>query len=144
MRCLVLAAATVILAACGGDSSGPGVNVTGNWLYSVSNLSNGSLTCSSSGTTLSVSQTGTTFSGSYSGGTLTCTTPSGTSSVAIGSGTVVSGSVSGSSVSFDLDTSDWRNTGTITGGSMSGTVTVHLTINATDYILTGNFGAARS
>lgn len=144
MRKLLPLIAVAVLAACGGDSSGPGTSVAGSWLYSVSNLSSGSLTCSSSGTTLSITQSGSSFSGSYSGGTLTCITPSGSSSVAIGGGAVVSGSISGNSVSFNLDTSDWHNSGTITGGSMSGTVTVHLTVDGTTYTLTGNFGAARS
>jgi hypothetical protein len=136
--------AITFLAACGGDTSGPGNNVTGSWLYSVSNLTSGSLTCSSSGTTLSITQSSSSFSGSYAGGTLTCLTPSGSSSVAIGGGAVVSGSISGSNVSFDLDTGDWHNTGTINGGSMSGTVTVQLVISGTTYVLSGNFGAARS
>lgn len=144
MRKLLPLIAVVVFAACGGDSSGPGTNVSGSWLYSVSNLSSGSVTCSSSGTTLSITQSGSTFSGSYSGGTLTCNTPSGSSSVAIGGGAVVSGSISGNSVSFNLDTSDWHNSGTMTGGSMSGTVTVYLTVDGTTYTLTGNFGAARS
>ncbi len=144
MRRLLIPAVVLVLVACGGDSSGPGTNLTGSWLYSVSNLTTGGLTCASSGTTLSITQTGNTFSGSYSGGTLTCTTASGTTSVLIGTGTVVSGSLSGNTVSFNLDTSDWHNVGTLSGGSMSGTVTVLLTLNGTNYTLTGHFGAARS
>lgn len=144
MRRFVIPAVVLVLVACGGDSSGPGTNLTGNWLYSVSNLTTGGLRCSSSGTTLSITQSGSTFSGSYSGGTMTCTSASGASSFLIGTGTIISGSLSGNSVSFDLDSSDCHNVGTLTGSSISGTVTVLLTVDATNYTLTGNFGAARS
>ena len=143
MRRLFILAAITTLAACG-DSTSPGPNLGGSWLYSVSNLTSGSVTCSSSGTTLSITQSGATFSGSYSGGTLTCLTPSGSSSGLIGTGAVVSGSLSGNAVSFDLDTGDWHNSGSISGGSMSGSVTVRLTISGTTFVLSGNFGAARS
>lgn len=143
MRKLLMLIAISTLAACG-DSTSPGVDVAGSWLYSVSNLTSGSVTCASSGTTLSITQSGTTFSGSYSGGTITCLTPSGSSSGLIGTGAVVSGSISGNVVTFDLDTGDWHNSGSISGGSMSGTVSVRLTISGTTYVLSGSFGAARS
>src|SRR5919198_5698041 len=44
---------------------------------------------------------------------------------------LVSGSVAGNNVSFDLDRSDWHNSGVINGSSMSGAVTVHLTVSGT-------------
>ena len=68
----------------------------------------------------------------------------GSSSALIGSGTVVSGTLSGNSVTFNLDTSDWHNSGTISGSSMSGSVTVQLNVSGTIYFLSGTFGAARS
>ena len=142
-----VALTALLAAACGGDSSGPGSNnavpLTGSWSYSTSNLSAIGVTCNSSGTILTVTQVGSTFSGTYSGGTLSCTSSSGTVSGAVGSGVVVSGSLVGNAVSFDLDTSDWRNTGSVTGNSMSGTVTVRVVVSGTLYTLTGAFGAAR-
>lgn len=143
---LLAALATLAVTACG-DSSGPGSNnappLTGSWSYSTTNLNAIGVTCNSSGTILTITQSGSTFSGSYSGGTLSCTSSSGTLSGAIGTGVVVSGSVVGNSVSFDLDTSDWRNSGSISGNSMSGTVTVRVVVSGTPYTLTGAFGAAR-
>lgn len=142
-RLLYLALATVGLAACGKDSTGPNINLTGNWSYSTSNITDGSVSCSSSGTTLSVTQQGNTFSGTYSGGTLTCQTSGGSGSNTVGTGIVATGSIAGNGVTFDLDTSDWRNTGTLSGNSMSGTVLVRLVIGGTTYFLSGNWAAAK-
>ena len=143
---VVLASALAALAAgCGGgDSTGPKTNLSGNWIYSASNLSaGGSLTCNVSGVGVSITQSGSTFSGSYNGGTISCTDPSGTYGGAIGSGTVVNGALSGNSVSFDLDTSDWHDTGSVNGSSMSGTVVIHLVVNGSAVIVSGSWGAAR-
>lgn len=130
--------------ACGGDGTGPGINLTGNWLYSTSNVSGSGLSCSSSGTTLSITQQGSTFSGTYSGGTITCNIGGVTESAPIGVGSVVSGSLAGTAVTFDLDTSDWRNSGTVSGNSMSGSLIVRLVIDNVAYTLTGNWGASRT
>jgi hypothetical protein len=142
-RLLSLALTAILATACSKDSTGPSINLSGNWSYSTSNIASGSVTCSSSGTTMSITQSGNTFSGTYNGGTLTCQTPGGTGSDVIGSGIVATGSLSGSNVNFDLDTSDWHNTGALSGNSMSGTVTVHLVIGGTTYVLAGNWAAAR-
>jgi hypothetical protein len=132
----------ILLTACGKDSSGPSTpNVTGNWIYNTSNLSGGGLSCSSFGTAMMLTQQGTTFSGSYSGGTLSCV---GVGSSNIGTGTVVSGILAGANgIAFDMDTQDWRNTGTITGTSMSGTVRVKVNDGTTDQVLNGSFAASR-
>src|SRR3954466_1941519 len=94
--------ALLSLIACGGtDNSGPSssANVSGIWSASVSNMSGGGISCSSSApTALTLNQTGSTFSGSYSGGELTCSGPGGTSSGPVGTGSVINGTVSGNSV----------------------------------------------
>ena len=135
----------VTLAGCGGgDSTGPKINLSGTWAYSASNLSaGGSLTCNVSGVGVSITQSGSTFSGSYNGGSISCADASGTYGGTIGSGTVVNGSVSGNNVSFDLDTNDWHDTGSVNGSSMSGTVVIHLVVNGSSVIVSGSWGAAR-
>ncbi len=92
---------------------------------------------------LNITQAGTTFTGTYSGGSMICTALG--QSVTLGpfQGTVVNGAINGTSVSFDLDTQDWRNTGTISGSSMSGQVTVRLDFGAGPVTLSGNWSAAR-
>jgi hypothetical protein len=137
--------------ACGGDNgagpagpnSNPATNLSGDWRYATANVSGSGISCSSSGTVLTITQQGNAFSGSYSGGTLTCTTGGPTQSVAVGTGAVVAGTVSGSTVSFDLDTSDWHDTGSVSGNSMSGSVTVRLAVDYQTFTLTGNWGASR-
>ena len=128
----------LLAAACSKDSTGP-VSVNGQWTYNASNLTTGSFTCNVSGTTLSITQSGGTFSGTYSGGTLTCNG----STANVGSGTVVSGTLAGSGVTFNFDTPDWHNTGTVSGASMSGNVTVRLVSGGTTYVLNGTWAASK-
>jgi hypothetical protein len=98
-----------------------------------------------SGTTLTLQQAGSTFTGSYTGGTVTCTGPGGTFSDDVGAGIVANGSIAGSNVSFDFDSSDHRHTGTLSGNSISGTVTIRLDLGSPLGVvtLTGNFAAVR-
>ena len=142
--------AAILVAACGKDATSPTApnvpsvpSVAGQWSYSTTNISAGGLTCSSSGTTLTITQQGTSFSGSYGGGTLTCSSAGGSQSAPIGTGIVLNGTISGSSVTFDLDTSDWHNGGTINGNSMSGTATIRVVVGGVLYTLTGTWGASR-
>lgn len=133
--------------ACGDDNgAGPGsVNVTGTWSASLTNLSGSGVSCSSTTPTqLTLDQTGTTFSGSYNGGELFCSGPGGTGPVPVGSGSVVNGTVSGSNLSFDLDTPDFHHTGTVSGSSMSGTAqwTMDVGLPLGMVTLTGNWEAA--
>lgn len=130
--------------ACGGEGTGPGINLSGNWLYSTTNVSGSGLSCSSGGTLLSVTHQGGSFSGTYSGGTITCNIGGVTESGPLGVGTVVSGSLAGTAVTFDLDTSDWRNSGTVSGNSMSGSLVVRLVVDNVTHTLTGNWGASRT
>jgi hypothetical protein len=138
-------AVLAIVSCGGGDVSGPtNANIAGSWTYTMTNLAGGGLTCFSSGTTMTFSQSGATFTGTYSGGTLSCSAPGfGPVSQTIGNGTIATGTVNINSVSFDLDTSDWRNTGTVSGNSISGTVVVRFTSGSTSVILNGSFAAIK-
>ena len=152
MRRILLLLLIPVFLACGddgGDTTGPSIpSVAGSWTYNASNLSGGgiSISCSVSGTSLVLTQSGGTFTGSYSGGTISCSGETGTPSVPVGSGTVANGSVtSAGAVSFDFDTQDWQNTGTLSGNSISGTATVRIDLGSPTGVVTvsGNFSAAR-
>jgi hypothetical protein len=120
MKRLLAVSIIVLLAACDGSTEPPKVNVTGNWAIAWPSMTGSGgyagLTCSISGMTLSVTQTGQSFSGTYSSSTITCNG----NAVAATAGVVVSGTVSGNSVSFDLDNATTHQTGTISGNTMSG------------------------
>jgi len=127
----------------GGNGTGGTVQLNGNWLYSSANLTSSPVTCSTSGTTLQLTQTGSTVTGTYSGGTITCSAGAGSQTLAIASGTVAGGTVSGSSISFDLDTSAWHSTGSVSGHTMSGTATLRVQVSGTSYTLTGTWTASK-
>jgi hypothetical protein len=139
--------ALIGLAACGKDSSDPSQsappNIAGNWTYTTSNLTGSGLTCSSSGTTMTITQQDATFTGTYSGGMLTCSAVGGSASQPITGGTVVNGSLSSTTVAFDMDTPDWHNSGTISGTMMSGTTRIVATSGTTTFTLNGSFTASR-
>ena len=148
-RALFAALTCLFLASCGGGGAdspaGPvNANVSGGWTYSATNLTGGGATCNASGVVLTINQSGSTFTGSYSGGTITCSAPGvPTESGDFGTGTVANGTIAINSVAFNFDTSDWANTGTVSGNSMSGTAVVRVSTGQSTYILTGNFGATR-
>ena len=140
-----------VFPACSGDADGAGgmmgpsiPSVAGSWTYNASNLSGSGVSCGVSGTSLAFTQSAGTFTGTYNGGTLSCTGPGGTVTGSVGSGTVANGSVTtAGAVSFDFDTQDWRNTGTVSGNSISGTVVVRIDLGAPSGVVTrsGNFSA---
>lgn len=147
-RHLLSALAAVAAAACGGDDgTGPtgSLNVAGTWSVSVSGMSGGGASC---GTTspiqVTLQQTGSTFIGSYTGGVLTCLTPTESFSAAVGSGSVNSGEVTGTTVEFSLGP-DFHHSGTLNGGSMSGTAewTYDFGLPLGEVTLTGNWSATR-
>jgi hypothetical protein len=147
VRRLLLSSLIFVLACGGDDGTGPSpANVTGTWSGSVSNMSGGGISCSSTEPTqLTLDQSGTSFSGSYAGGTLLCSGPGGSASVPVESGSVINGTVSGNNVTFDLDTSDSHFTGTVNGNSMSGTAQWRINFGAPIGVITlnGNWGAAK-
>lgn len=137
-----LTLALAFLAACGGgDATGPSavLNVSGGWLLSISNMTDGTISCSGTPATMTLAQNGTTFSGSYGAFTLTCTGGGQTLSGQIQGGSVIDGSVVGLQVSFDLGTSDLHHSGTLAASSMSGSARYVLTSTT----LNGTWFAAR-
>ena len=149
-KMIVACVSVIAIAACGSSDSTTGpagptnANVAGSWNYSATNLTGGGVSCSVSGTVMTFTQAGATFSGTYSGGTLICGAPGVPNQTApIGSGTIASGTVSINNVSFNFDTSDWQNTGAISGNTIAGTAVVRTTDGSTTTLLTGNFSATK-
>lgn len=144
---VVAAATAVTLSAChGSNATGPAApSVTGNWTYSASNVSGSGLACDISGVAMGLQQSGNTFTGSLTGGTLSCTASGQTSTQSLGSDVVANGTIVGNTVAFDIGTSDIHDAGTISGNSMSGTVTIRLDLGAPTGVITlsGNFAAVR-
>ena len=141
-RALAVAALFVVVG-CGGDSSGPAVAaVSGRWTLAASNVAGSGITCGLSNTPLQLTQSGTAFTGSYGPGVLSCSGPGGTITNPA-QGIVVSGQVNGAAVSFDLDTQDFRLSGTISGASMTGTAVVRLVSGSQTVTLTGPWSAVR-
>jgi hypothetical protein len=126
MRRLCMIALLGVLACGDDDGSGPSTTeISGSWSATLTNMSGDGVLCNSTTPTLlTLTQTGTTFTGSYSGGSLTCSGPGGATTLPIGTGAVVNGAITGSAVSFDLDTPDFHHEGTVSGTtSMSGDAT---------------------
>ena len=92
-----------------------------------------------------VGQTDTTFTGTHSGGTITCSATIGSVSDVLVTGTVVNGTIDAAgNIRFDLDTPDYRLTGTVSGNGMSGTATAKLTVGGSTITLTGDWTASRT
>ncbi len=144
----LLAAALASLTACGSDGpTGPQhANVSGAWTYSATNLSGttGGVTfaCNIEGASMSLSQTGTTFTGMIGSSIMSCFAEGQQASAPLPGAPVINGVVNGNNVLFDIETS--HNTGSVSGNSMSGTVTVWLDIGLGLLRLTGNWGAVRT
>jgi hypothetical protein len=138
---LVTLAVFAVTAGCS-DLTGPSIpEVTGQWTYNATNLQSSGVTCGITGVTLSVThQSGENFSGSTSGGTLNCSDGQQSISEPLANLTIVSGVVrENGSISFNLQSQDWTNTGSLAGASMSGSTS----LRAGDFTLTGSFSASR-
>ena len=144
MKKLICAVALALAAGCGGDSTGPKVDLTGTWTYSATNLNVSGVNCSISGVTMTIVATGNTFTGAVApGGTLTCTSPAGTDVEPLGGDIIANGTISGNAIQFDIGNSDFHNAGTLSGNSISGTVTVHVDDSGVVFNLVGNFTAVK-
>jgi hypothetical protein len=123
--------------ACGKDSSGPSVNLTGTWSGTI-NLSGSGVGCAIS-LSMQLTQTGGAFNGTYSNGSVNCNgqTQSGIT------GTIINGVINGSSVSFDVDDPAAHQTGTVSGNSMNGTARWTLNTQAGTVVLTGTWSATK-
>ena len=133
-----------VLAGCGGDSTGPSsASLTGTWMYNATNISGSGISCSFSSVTIAITQAGSSFVGTSSGGTFSCTAAGMTSGSPLGTATIANGKIDGSAVEFDFDTQDIHNAGTLSGNSMSGTVTVRADVGGPIITLTGSFSAVK-
>jgi len=135
--------AAVSAAACGGDGTGPGGRLSGDWTYTVTNLRLGSVSCNESGTVLHIDQNGGTFDGTYDGGTWICTGAGVNDTIPIGTGTVVDGRMAGDSVWFYLDDPNWYSFGGITDSTMSGTVNARFPVSGAPTVVAGSWSSKR-
>lgn len=143
----ILVLALVLAAACGGDSTtGPNqqTNVGGRWLYTATNVAGSGVSCNLSNVSMTLTQTGSTFTGTVaSGSNLSCTGPGGSINESLGNDVIANGVVTGNSIQFDIGTQDLHNTGTVSGNSMSGNITIRIVAGATTINLAGTFSAVR-
>ena len=136
----------VLLAACGSDGpSGPNLGagpaiatLSGAWTMSFGDMTDGSLTCFTDEFTVTLAQDRATFTGDFGTATLTCTNGVNTVSDQM-SGQIANGSISTSTISFDLDTPDRHQSGTWTESGISGTARWVLSSTT----LTGVWSASR-
>ena len=143
-RAFVVWLAVIVGACSGGGPSGPeeqDANIGGTWTYAATNLASGGFTCNAS-LTLSLTQSSGTFHGSYFG-TLTCF-GGGDQITEPVQGQVTGGTVNGNGIAFNIDTSDFHHTGSVSGGSMSGTATMRLVLEGEQFTLTGPWSASRT
>jgi hypothetical protein len=136
-RFLLFAACAFLGLACGQDeATGPTPRtIAGTYMYTFTDVTNGSgLTCSGSAT-MPLTQSGTGFSGTYSG-SIACNG----GAAQLVAGQVVNGRVSGDSVSFDLDDEGWHNSGVFEGPRFGGVVRVNGSMqDGTPIALAGTF-----
>lgn len=136
--------ACAVMLACG-DAAAPGPpDVNGSWTLSMSDLAGPhDINCSAAGTTLHFASAGANFTGTYSGGEYTCTDSTGqTLTAPVGSGQVLNGRVAGKLVVFDLGSAGNGFTGQVSGGTMSGTVSIAVGV-ADGIVVSGNWQTVR-
>lgn len=148
MKRSLLLSLVVVVAACGGDATGPkNASVGGTWRFAFTlsgTMSGVAVTCTVGGADFNLTQSGNTFSGVQVGtGTLTCTAP-GTQAFneQIAGETIVNGQINGNAVTFSLGSIPGQHSGSISGTSMSGTAQWNLP-GATPIVLGGQFTAAK-
>ncbi len=136
---------TILTALACGNATEP-ADVTGTWSYHTTNL-NSPVPCNFSLVTLTLTQSGNALTGSASGDHCTGT---------FENVMILNGSVFGDSVSFDIQLPntgtisflETHNSGTISGDSMSGDVTVLVVLCGIvcccdEFTLSGNWSAVR-
>jgi hypothetical protein len=139
-------ALTIAIAACGEASTNNLVspnNVFGIWTYIANNVTSSGVTCNLTGVSMSLRQSGNTVTGSVTRGTSSCAFTGGSSNNALDGLTIVNGTINGHAVQFDIGTPDIHSVGTLTGNSISGMVTIHVTVKGSTTVLTGPFSATR-
>ena len=139
----------LVLTACGDDGTQPPqhTDISGSWTYSVQNLSSPpGINCTVTGVQATITQSGGSFSGTTRGGQWACQSPFGPlPPAALSAQTISAGMVDGNSVSFEIDgVLLFAHEGTVSGNSMSGTVTGTGSMDPVgDLTLSGSWTASR-
>jgi hypothetical protein len=133
----------VIAVGCGGDSTGPRADISGRWTYNATNVAGSGVSCNISSVSMTLAQSGSTFTGAVASGLVTCSASGSSFSDNLGNDVVANGQINGNAVQFDIGTSDVHNTGTVSGNSMSGTISLRVNTGSTTVVLTGNFAAVK-
>lgn len=107
-----------LLVACGGGAAEgpppPSIDVTGQWSFSMQGLSSSvGPRCTMEAVQLTLQQTGATVTGTFDGGSMDCKYNNFDDLFQVGIGPIVAGSVSGSSLSFDLADSTRQQSGSL-------------------------------
>jgi hypothetical protein len=140
MRKSVLVAAIVsVLTACGSSSTGPSANISGQWTIN-GTFANGSDSLYIAGTVMSLTQAGSAFSGGYTGGIFTCVSQGSRFDCTPSAGQIIDGQVSGSTVTFAMDTTAEPFRGTLSASAMTGTGVVITPFGT----LSGTWGATEN
>lgn len=143
----VFTLALLLVAGCGDD--GPTApdpsTLNGTWSASFTSLSGSGITCSTTPVTATLTASGNTFTGNYGTGTMTCAAGGQSESAPIPGGVIVNGTINGNAVTFDLDTPELHQTGTLSGNSMSGTAVWQLDLGPPYGViaLTGSWSATK-
>lgn len=144
MRYITVLLGSILMVACGGDSTGPAndANVAGQWSFGET-LSAPSFSLSYVGTgTVQLSQSGSQFSGTADE-QVVVSGPNGSVN-ASGSGTISGGQINGNSVSFQASTCDYS--GTASGNPtnrLEGTVGCDVDVQGQTIHFTGTWQAGR-
>jgi len=128
-------AVAVLVAGCSSDATGPQAAaaplVAGTWTYQAPVLTGSvlgeSITCRYN-LDMELQESGTSFSGIYSRARLFCVLFGVDQIVDAGEGDIVDGVLTGNDVVFNVDSDGIRNTGTVSGDTMSGQVEVRLVV----------------
>jgi len=121
------------------------VDVSGTWTYAAEGLTGGGLTCSFTAVQATITQTGASFTGSTQGGSWLCQSALGSLGDDLDPQTVAAGTVAGNDVSFRIDgLLTMEHVGTVSGNTMSGTVTATGTVEPAGAVsLAGSWTATR-
>lgn len=156
-RFLPFALASLALVALGCDGDGGTsppevIDIRGTWAYSSLDLTGGPITCQMTGIEATLTQDGSSFTGTTQGGSVTCQSGGETGSQDLDPFAVTGGTVAGTAITFTIESLDQgtvvniTHAGTVSGNTMSGTVTAQFELPAPyGFVvnLTGTWSATR-
>ena len=129
-KAAVLVVAGVWTAACGENAFVTGVlstgaNLAGRWNYNAQNVAGSGRSCNVIGVVVTIDQKGSTFTGNVTGGSVSCT--EGGEVVLeypLLDDVIANGRINGSTVSFDIGGPEVHHTGSVSGNSLTGQLTI--------------------